>query len=107
MRKVLIALLAAGISMWGAAAAVAGTNITALGVSLTVLSRCVVTASGIAGPYYTPVTGNETASFPASVRCTQGAAFTRTVSSAGNSELVNSAPNHTINSDTITVTISF
>ena len=91
MRKALVAVWAAGISLWGAAAAVAGTNITSFGVSLTVLSRCVVSASN--------------------VRCTQSAPFTRTVTSAGYSQLVASNANHRapsgISSDTITVTISF
>ena len=110
MRKVLTALLAAGISMWGAAAAVAGTNITSFGVSLTVLSRCVVSASDIAGSDYTLVAGDQTGKTPVSGRCTQGAPFTRTVSSAGYSQLVDSNANHRAqpgNSDTLTVTVAF
>ncbi|MBS0379727.1 MAG: spore coat protein U domain-containing protein [Proteobacteria bacterium] len=71
-RNLSVAIFVAALS----GTALAGTATTTFGVSVTVNSNCLVSASNLAFPNYTPAGGNQTASTTVSVRCTKGSPFT-------------------------------
>ena len=76
MRKALPFLLTTAFALCVAGTAAAGTATTTFGVSLRLLSNCLVSASNLSFPNYTPAGGNQTASTTVSVRCTNSTAFT-------------------------------
>lgn len=76
MRRVLSVFLTAVALLAATGEAAAATATTTFGVSVTVNSNCLVSASNLAFANYTPAGGNQTANTTVSVRCTKGTAFT-------------------------------
>jgi spore coat protein U-like protein len=68
--------LATGALLVAAGTALGATATTTFGVSVTVNSNCLVSASNLAFPNYTPAGGNLTATTTVLVRCTKSTAFT-------------------------------
>lgn len=75
IRRLPLAMLAAGIALTGSETALAATASSTIMVSVTLASTCTVSASALSFGTYQPGQGSASASTTLAVRCTKGSPF--------------------------------